>query len=93
LLEHFTCYANRAGLLFQVVDDVLDAEASTATLGKTAGKDAAHNKPTYVSLLGLPDAKCLAARMRDEAQDALRPLGQRALRLAQLTDYIVDRSF
>ena len=58
-LGHF---ANRAGLLFQVVDDILDAEASTATLGKTAGKDAAQNKPTYVSMLGVAEAKAMAAR-------------------------------
>ncbi|OYX25323.1 MAG: geranyl transferase, partial [Hydrogenophilales bacterium 32-62-9] len=49
-LDH---YAKCIGLAFQVVDDVLDAEASSATLGKTAGKDAANNKPTYVSLLGV----------------------------------------
>ena len=48
-LDHF---AKCIGLAFQVVDDVLDAEATTATLGKTAGKDADNNKPTYVSILG-----------------------------------------
>jgi len=89
-LGHF---ASRVGLLFQVVDDILDAEASTATLGKTAGKDAARNKPTYVSLLGLGDAKRKAAELRAEAKDALGALGPRAGRLNRLTDYIVDRSF
>jgi len=89
-LSHF---AGRVGLLFQVVDDILDAEASTATLGKTAGKDAAQNKPTYVSLLGLSDAKRKAAELRAEAKDALGPFGPRAGRLNQLTDYIVERSF
>lgn len=93
LIEHLTRYANRAGLLFQVVDDVLDAEASTATLGKTSGKDAASNKPTYVSLLGLSGAKDLATRLRNEAHDTLHALGENARRLHQLTDYIVDRSF
>ena len=62
-------YAKCVGLAFQVVDDVLDAEAPTATLGKTAGKDAAQGKPTYVSLLGIPRAKtppmnCVATRCR-----------------------------
>ena len=56
-LDHF---AKRIGLAFQVVDDVLDAEASTATLGKTAGKDAENNKPTYVSILGRNQARDLA---------------------------------
>jgi farnesyl diphosphate synthase len=86
-------YAHRAGLLFQVVDDILDAEASTATLGKTAGKDAAQNKPTYVSLLGLGRAKELAAELRAEAKAALSGFGPAAGRLLQLTDYIVERTY
>jgi farnesyl diphosphate synthase len=89
-LSHF---ANRIGLLFQVVDDILDVEASTATLGKTAGKDAAQNKSTYVNLLGLVDAKRKAAELREEAQAALGPFGAPAQRLRELTDYIVERSF
>ncbi|HLQ01712.1 MAG TPA: farnesyl diphosphate synthase, partial [Burkholderiales bacterium] len=64
-LDH---YAKCVGLAFQVVDDVLDQESSTATLGKTAGKDAANNKPTYVSVLGLARAKALAEELREEAQ-------------------------
>ncbi|MCK9283362.1 MAG: polyprenyl synthetase family protein [Rhodocyclaceae bacterium] len=88
-----THFANRIGLLFQVVDDILDAEASTATLGKTAGKDAAQNKSTYVSLLGTAAAKAKAAELRGEAHAALDRLGRDALRLHQLTDYIVDRHF
>jgi farnesyl diphosphate synthase len=86
-------FAGRVGLLFQVVDDILDAEASTATLGKTAGKDAAQNKPTYVSLLGLADAKRKAAELRGEAKATLSRFGERARRLLELTDYIVDRQF
>jgi farnesyl diphosphate synthase len=89
-LSHF---AGRVGLLFQVVDDILDAEANTATLGKTAGKDAAQNKPTYVSLLGLADARRKATELRTEAKELLGALGDRARRLTQLTDYIVDRKF
>ena len=86
-------FAGRVGLLFQIVDDILDAEASTATLGKTAGKDAEQNKPTYVSLLGLGDAKRKAAELRAEAKGALEELGGNTLRLRELTDYIVDRKF
>ncbi len=89
-LGHF---ANRAGLLFQVVDDILDAEGSTVTLGKTAGKDAANDKPTYVSMLGLPRAKELAARLRVEAHATLDACTQDTSRLHALTNYIVDRSF
>ena len=93
LIEQLARFANRAGLLFQVVDDILDVEATTATLGKTAGKDAAHNKPTYVTLLGIAEARRLSTRLQAEAHDALTPLAERAKRLHQLTDYIVERSF
>ncbi len=89
-LDH---YANCVGLAFQVVDDVLDQESSTATLGKTAGKDAANNKPTYVSLLGLARAKALAEELRKEAQAALAEMGSGARRLAELADFIVLRKF
>ena len=77
----------------EVMDDILDAAASTATLGKTAGKDAAQNKPTYVSLLGIGEAKRMAAELRAEAHAALDGFGEAARRLHELTDYIVDRSF
>jgi farnesyl diphosphate synthase len=89
-LGHF---ANRAGLLFQVIDDILDAEGSTVTLGKTAGKDAAQDKPTYVSMLGLPRARALAARLRAEAHAALAACPCDTRKLAALTDFIAERSF
>ncbi|MCF8198530.1 MAG: polyprenyl synthetase family protein [Sulfuritalea sp.] len=92
-LEHLGHFANRIGLLFQVVDDILDTEASTATLGKTAGKDAAHNKPTYVNILGLSEAKAKASRLRQDAHDSLAPFGDSATRLHELTDFIVERNF
>jgi farnesyl diphosphate synthase len=92
-LEALGHYANRAGLLFQVVDDILDAEGSTVTLGKTAGKDAAQDKPTYVSMLGLPRAKEFAAQLRTQAHEALAACPVKTERLAALTNYIVDRSF
>ncbi|MDR2688408.1 MAG: polyprenyl synthetase family protein [Azoarcus sp.] len=91
--QHLDHYAKRVGLLFQVVDDILDAEANTATLGKTAGKDAAHNKPTYVSLLGLGKAKRLIDELLAEALEALTPLGTRAIRLRELADYVAHRAF
>ena len=92
-LERLGRFANRIGLLFQVVDDILDAEASTATLGKTAGKDAAQNKPTYVNILGTCEAKAMASKLRQDAHDALAPFGEPAVRLHELTDFIVERTF
>ncbi|CAG2148116.1 Farnesyl diphosphate synthase [Cupriavidus yeoncheonensis] len=85
-------YAAAVGLAFQVVDDILDVTADTATLGKTAGKDAAHDKPTYVSLMGLEAARALAAELRQSAHDALAGFGARATRLADLADLIVLRT-
>ena len=86
-------YARAVGLAFQVVDDVLDYDASTATLGKTAGKDSRQGKPTYVSALGLPRARALAGELRLEAQEALRGCGERSRRLRELADFIVLRKF
>lgn len=85
-------YAAAIGLAFQVVDDILDVTADTATLGKTAGKDAEQHKPTYVSLLALEPARELAARLRDDARKALAEFGDRAARLADLADLIVLRT-
>ncbi|HEX7972107.1 MAG TPA: farnesyl diphosphate synthase [Thiobacillus sp.] len=89
-LDH---YAKCIGLAFQVVDDVLDAAAPTATLGKTAGKDAANNKPTYVSLLGVARARELAQELRTDAHAALDKLHAPAERLRQLADFVVERTF
>jgi len=86
-------FAKRAGLLFQVVDDILDCTASTATLGKTAGKDEAADKPTYVSLLGLDAARAYADELRADALDALSIFGERARRLTELADFICHRQF
>jgi len=90
-LEALKAYSKAVGLAFQVVDDVLDATADSATLGKTAGKDAADNKPTYVSILGLAPSQALAEQLRREAHDALAPFGEQALRLRELADLIVQR--
>lgn len=89
-LDH---YGKCVGLAFQVVDDVLDAEADTATLGKTAGKDADHDKPTYVTLLGAAQAKKMAAELHGEALQSLAQFGERARRLRELADFIVIRKY
>jgi len=86
-------YAKTVGLAFQVVDDVLDHEASTATLGKTAGKDLRQGKPTYVSAMGIARARELAQELRHNAHQAVEPLGAGARRLRELADFIVLRKF
>jgi farnesyl diphosphate synthase len=91
--ERLDHYAKAIGLAFQVVDDVLDYDASTATLGKTAGKDSKQGKPTYVSAMGLPQARQFAEELRAQAQDALGSLGGAARRLSELADFIVLRKF
>ena len=86
-------YAQSIGLAFQVVDDILDTEADTATLGKTAGKDADSNKPTYVTILGLGRAKALAQELFDSAIEPLKTYGAEATRLVQLAQFITQRGF
>ncbi len=86
-------YGKCVGLAFQVVDDVLDSEADTATLGKTAGKDADNDKPTYVTLLGVQAARDMAQRLHREALDSLAGFGDSAQRLRELADFIVLRKF
>ncbi len=87
-------YAQAIGLAFQVVDDVLDVSADSAALGKTAGKDQASDKPTYVSLLGLDGARGLAEALRGEAHGALSAMedARSTDPLARMADYIVLRS-
>lgn len=89
--EALRAYAAAIGLAFQVVDDILDATADSATLGKTAGKDAADNKPTYVSILGHKESLALAEKLRQDAHGALKPFGDGAQRLKDLADLIVHR--
>jgi farnesyl diphosphate synthase len=89
-LDHF---GKLVGLAFQVVDDVLDCEADTATLGKTAGKDADNDKPTYVSLLGIQGAHNMARQLHREALESLAGFGDAARRLRELADFIVLRKF
>jgi farnesyl diphosphate synthase/geranylgeranyl diphosphate synthase type II len=84
-------YADAIGLAFQVQDDILDVTADTETLGKTQGADAARNKPTYVSLLGLEGARDKAQDLHRQASEALAALGGNTQLLRQLADYIVQR--
>lgn len=84
-------YQRAVGLAFQVVDDILDVTTDAATLGKTPGKDAQDNKPTYVSLIGLEASRALAGDLAERAHAALAPLGERATHLHELADMVVHR--
>lgn len=86
-------YGACLGLAFQVVDDVLDVTADAATLGKTAGKDAANDKPTFVSLMGLTQAQAYADQLLDEAHQALAQSGLTMVEhMHQLTDWVAQRT-
>lgn len=86
-------YASNIGLAFQVIDDILDVEVDTSILGKTAGKDADSNKPTFVSILGLQPAKQYAQQLYENAIVALAPFDDSALRLRELARFITQRNF
>ncbi|HEX2749984.1 MAG TPA: farnesyl diphosphate synthase [Verrucomicrobiales bacterium] len=90
-LQALTTFGHALGLAFQVVDDILDCTQSSEKLGKTAGKDAAAGKSTYVSILGLEAARSEAARLTEEAHAALVPLGDAASRLREIADHLLAR--
>ncbi|MGR6735820.1 isopentenyl-diphosphate Delta-isomerase [Pseudomonas chlororaphis] len=90
-LEPLDRYAAAIGLAYQVVDDILDATADTATLGKTAGKDAQDHKPNYVSILGLEPSRRLVRQLDERAHQALEPLAERAEQLHELADLVINR--
>jgi farnesyl diphosphate synthase len=86
-------YGAAIGLAFQVVDDILDVTADSGTLGKTAGKDAENDKPTYVSLMGLERSKTYAQALWAQAQQALQRSGlANTQALAALADMVVNRA-
>jgi farnesyl diphosphate synthase len=84
-------FASALGLAFQVVDDVLDASSDSQTLGKTAGKDAAANKPTFVSLMGLDGAREFARQLHQEALNSLGIWGDNADLLRAIASKVVNR--
>ena len=92
LLADLDVYADKLGLALQVIDDVLDCEQDTATLGKTAGKDEEANKPTYVKLLGLEGARTQAISLAEEAKAAVATYGDAAAALLGLADYVIKRN-
>jgi len=91
-LSALTCFGEHIGLAFQIVDDVLDVEQSSEALGKTAGKDAQQQKITFPAVYGLERSRAMAEQERLAAHLALRTFGDRAERLLQLADLIVQRT-
>ena len=98
LIGQIIQYADAIGLAFQVIDDILDVTADTKVLGKTAGKDAAEDKPTYVSILGLEQSRTMAQNEINKALQALETIEQLAqnyqgktVRLAEIAQYILSR--
>jgi geranylgeranyl diphosphate synthase type II len=86
-----SCYGEHIGLAFQIVDDILDVEESSAALGKTAGKDAAQHKITFPAVYGLETSHRMAEEECARAHQVLAPFGERAARLHELADHIVRR--
>jgi farnesyl diphosphate synthase len=85
-------YATALGLAFQVRDDLLDVEGDSATLGKTAGKDAAQDKATFPALIGVEASRARLESLRAEMHDALAPFGDRAAVLAELGRQAIERN-
>jgi len=91
LIDQLDHYAKCIGLAFQIRDDVLDVESDTETLGKIQGADAARNKPTYPSLIGVVKAKEMAEDLVNQALESLNPLGKKADYLRDIARYIIER--
>jgi geranylgeranyl diphosphate synthase type II len=92
-LEALTKFGYNLGLAFQVIDDILDVTQSTEVLGKTAGKDQAVEKATYPAIIGLDASRKEAAKLTKAAMAALKPLGKKANRLAEIAAYLLQREY
>lgn len=91
-LARFDDYARHVGLAFQIVDDILDVEGDTATLGKQRGSDAERAKPTYPAILGLERARTLARECHAAALESLSSLGDNGRLLREIADFIIYRT-
>ncbi len=91
LIEAIDDFAREAGLAFQIVDDILDIESGSETLGKTAGKDAAAGKPTYPAFYGVERSRELANSCLGRAEDALARVGLAESKLTAIARWIVNR--
>jgi geranylgeranyl diphosphate synthase type II len=91
-LERVTTYGRKIGLAFQIADDLLDVLGSSATLGKTAGKDDEQRKATYPALYGIEESRRTARRLIEEACQSLEPYGKTASRLQELAHFLIERT-
>jgi farnesyl diphosphate synthase len=91
-LDALERYGHAIGLAFQIRDDLLDIEAGTEQLGKTAGKDAAAAKPTYPAILGVDASRSELSRLTGDALEAIAPLGANARALADLARFVAERA-
>jgi geranylgeranyl pyrophosphate synthase len=91
LLDALERYGHAIGLAFQIRDDILDVEGDSAVIGKTAGKDAANDKPTYPAILGMDETHAQLRRFTDEAIAAVEKLGERAISLIEIARYVAER--
>jgi geranylgeranyl diphosphate synthase type II len=89
--EALSCYGEHIGLAFQIVDDILDVEESSESLGKTAGKDAAQHKITFPAVYGLQASRAMAEQECARSHQVLEPFGPHAAGLHELADLIVHR--
>lgn len=91
-LDRLTAYGQKIGLAFQIADDLLDVLGSSATLGKTAGKDDDQHKATYPALFGIEESRRKAGLLVSEACESLEPYGEAASRLQKLAHFLIERT-
>ncbi len=91
-LARLTIYGRKIGLAFQIVDDLLDVLGSSATLGKTAGKDDHMRKATYPAIYGIDESRRIASRLIEEACESLEFYGEQAHRLQQIAYFLIERT-
>ena len=91
-VKRLSKFAMNIGLAFQIQDEILDVTGTTASIGTVAGADAAHAKPTYISLMGLEGARAAAAAQHARARTAIASLGRSGAELARIADFVVGRS-
>ena len=91
-LSRVSVYGEKIGLAFQIADDILDITSSKEELGKSVGKDNQQQKATYPALHGLEESRRIAARLVQEAGEALEPYGERARRLREIAHFLIERT-